>query len=80
MKLVKVIWQDALGITSEWECEDALDTNLVNIETVGFIVRKDKEVISIASSFGIHPDGEKQITGLFNIPYGCVVKIKELEK
>ena len=71
MKIVKLIWHDA--------CDDEPWTNiktlkpLVEVTTVGLLVRKTKEVVSVANSmYG------SQVGGIIHIPRGCVKSIEYL--
>jgi len=77
-KLISVVWADAYGVSNEWEEEEEICTDIAHVQTVGYLLRNDKEAVSLASTLAIDPDGSERFVGVFNIPKGCVIEINKL--
>lgn len=76
MKIVKIIWWDSKGVTSDWEFKDELkELHPVHIESVGFLLEENGDYLTILQS-----DSEEQILGRLTIPKGCVCDVQFLVK
>lgn len=72
MRKVTVKWVDSKSYGNEWlDKEDIDKLDVVHCESVGFIVKEDKDKILLAQSYG----GEFY-HGLMAIPKGCILEIK----
>jgi len=70
-RLVTVQWQDIIG-TAGWEKPD--EVNPPTLTTVGYLIKKNKEVIKVA-----HTKDEKgEWSGITAFPAGCVKSIKNI--
>tara|TARA_R100001086_G_scaffold237546_1_gene161669 strand:+ start:58 stop:297 length:240 start_codon:yes stop_codon:yes gene_type:complete len=70
-RLVTVEWRDILG-TSGWEKPSEVDPP--TFWTVGYLIKKNKEVIKIAST----KDEKGEWTTITAFPAGCVKKITNI--
>ena len=70
-KLAEVHWLDIVASAGWEKCEDV---NPAVMETTGYIVYRDKEVIKIANT----KDDKGAWFGIHAIPMGCVKKIRPL--
>ena len=70
-KLAEVHWLDIVA-SAGWE--SIKDVNPAVMETTGYIVYRDKEVIKIANT----KDDKGAWFGIHAIPMGCVKKIRPL--
>ena len=73
LKVVKVTWNDACDHGKAWVKQDEL-SGLVSIATIGMLINKTKDMLTIAHS--ICEDGD--FGGVFYIPRGCVKSIEYL--
>lgn len=71
-KIVKIEWVDASS-EGPWVHEKKID-GLINATTIGMLIRKNKEAVTIAHTRC--PDGD--LAGVFHIPRGCVKSIEYL--
>lgn len=75
--LVEVIWDDAMGMRHSWkEKGDIEDTDASIVVSVGFMISKTKEHVTLA----MDTDGEGAHNGRSRIPVGMVKAIKTLRK
>ena len=72
IKIVEVIWNDALSEHGMWLEPKPIDP--AHTQSVGFLICKDKKKICLAQTIG--ENGE--VMNKFVIPKGCVISIKEL--
>ncbi len=72
MKLVKVDWIDTFA-TVGWTDEP---TDVVNMKSVGWLIRKDKRRVVLAGMIG--SQGMSDYNSQQAIPRGCIISIKEL--
>ena len=76
MEIVKIIWEDAQTLDGFISHDEAMKTDFVLTETVGFLVGEDKKKVVV--SFINFGDG---ITKYFQIiPKGMVKKIIKLKE
>lgn len=74
MKIVKIVWIDSRGVTSDWEFKDEIKPfKPILVTTVGYLLEDNAEYKTLAQS-----DSEKMVTGLMAIPVCCIKKIEEL--
>ncbi len=69
MKIVKVAWRDSFALVG-WGDEPA---DITNIESVGWLIHKNKERVVLAGMVGSGGYNNQQA-----IPRGCIISIKEL--
>lgn len=71
-RLVLVEWEDAYSGNHEWIDVDTIPENVAPllIKTVGFVVRRDRQRVTLAMSIGSSDDEERDDTccDLFTIP------------
>lgn len=75
-KMVKVIWWDACSDDAWIRLIDVI-SHLTKITTVGYLIHKDKYVVTIARDFDLINIG---FSGLIHIPVSGIVKISKLKK
>jgi hypothetical protein len=73
--IVAVRWIDASYERGELSAEE-MDP-LAELETVGFLVREDKDSMSVASERGID---DKHYRHISHIPRSCIVTVRSLGK
>ncbi len=74
MKLVKIDWVDSATIDGWVSVAYAEDFNPSACETVGWVVKKTREYITVTSS----RSDTVNYSQLMTIPRKCVISIKEL--
>lgn len=79
---VLIEWVDSVGIDDDWRCEsDGFEfehTKLAPCRSVGYIVKKTSEEISIASHVALQED--RQYCGIMTIPTCAVKTVIKLEE
>ena len=71
MKVVRIVWFDSKGVTSEWEFKDEMEPMLpVVISSVGYLYSDHEKYKTIVQS-----KGDDQVVGRMTIPMGCIEKI-----
>jgi hypothetical protein len=72
--LIKISWLDACNYTERLPLDH--DFTLIPVETVGYLLREDKEKIILFRDVYIYGEGDDQvrIDGIVAIPKGCVKK------
>ena len=73
MEVVEVIWEDIVGDNSVRSKLDVVKDTPKLAHTMGFLVKKDKNKLVIAST----EYEDKDLSDTNTIPIGCVVKIRE---
>lgn len=76
MELVKIVWNDAQDFkTSTWASNDEIHEfgeQLCTVESVGWLVRKTKAYVTLASDFSPDPDTWGRI---MKIPRKMIVSV-----
>jgi hypothetical protein len=72
-KIYKVTWEDATCY-SGWTCPNSIDYDLVQCETVGYLLSKNKEKIVLSMTKGIESVAEVMV-----IPTKWCKEIKEIK-
>lgn len=73
-KMVHLLWEDSHG-SNEWiDAEEAASIPL-QIQTVGYLIRKAERYTVVASSFSEN----NQLTGVLKIPNSCILKRRILK-
>ena len=76
MKIVEVTWRDSVAAGGQWEdCGVAKEMTLSECRSVGFLICRDKEKVTLAQSLGRNGQA---VINVVSIPKGCVLEIKEL--
>lgn len=71
------MWNDACGVTSEWEDVEQVKAFRYPIRTVGWLMKSTKHAITVAASVGGQYDYPKAC-GAMTIPRGCITRIRRL--
>jgi len=74
-KPVYVEWDDS-HVTSSWQNSEERDYPLCPIETLGWLIKKDRRSISVAQSWDT--DNHGYTCDVITIPRGCIRKIQEI--
>lgn len=79
-KLVQIQWQDARLGNNNWQSMDDLKWPIQPyiVESVGFIIREDNDILHIASNIQ-KPLGGGHYYGDIQIPKKMIIKMKELK-
>jgi hypothetical protein len=73
---VYVKWVDSYGVSSGWEDISDYKADILKIESVGFVIYEDEDVIALAPNYGEETEHTpKQANGIMVIPKACVIKI-----
>lgn len=83
LDIVHVVWRDALGSPVAWENLDELDKDLKYerdiMETVGFLIYRDKRYITVGG--GIHYDSwgnPCKAHSVFSIPTRSIIHVRKI--
>lgn len=72
--LILVLWQDSKQPLPAWTFADDLPPlKIAEVETVGFLVAEDDEIIMLAQSAANFGKDDAQVCGLMQIPKRCIV-------
>jgi hypothetical protein len=76
LPLVKVVWHDAQS-TGSWMslAEARAESDLVEVETVGWLIRKDKRVTTVIQTI----NGAGGTGNLWSIPSSWINSVKRLK-
>lgn len=86
LDLVDVLWQDAHSprTSGYWQDPESFDDTMeepFDVHTVGYLVRKSRELVAVISSASIDSHGDvSNMGGAIIIPRKMVVKIDVLRK
>lgn len=76
-----VRWQDASHPRGEWQSVDDAENGPVETWTIGFLICKSRESITLAATVAMDEAGEpEQFTAEMQIPRSCVTSIVELPR
>lgn len=80
--MVLVEWVDARGGYTEWdkESDGYLDDGVAHVLTIGFLLRKDRDRITLVMNVGDPKAADRQMNCLMHIPRSAVRRIDELAK
>jgi hypothetical protein len=75
-----VVWLDAMHPSGTWEeGKDLKDDPEMRVDTVGFLARRSKTALQVATSVSdVNDSTGVQYAGLMTIPVCCVVSITTL--
>lgn len=74
-RLEIVEWEDATGVTSEWEWVSELNGQKVGFaRSVGIVLEESKKELVLASNWIDEMDGDAQVCGIMVIPKGTIVR------
>jgi hypothetical protein len=73
MKIVEVTWVDSSAENKIWESIDDYVDDLPLIKTVGYLLKKDKNVLVVCQSY--HDD---EVGRVFRIPITCILETKNI--
>lgn len=77
MKLVQIKWVDSHSPSANiWIDECDIDHSPLNIKTVGWVINKSKQSITVANQ--IAGENSNQVSGVITIPRCCIKKMKIL--
>ena len=74
--LVSVCWLDACTYDGWDDLADATCTQCIPVESIGFILERDKERIVLAQTIGTND----QTSAVIAIPSGCITRIRTLKR
>ena len=76
MLVVKVVWYDSKGVTSEWEFKDEIKPlSPAVVTSVGYLWQENKDYVTIVQS-----DSDEQLMGGLTIPRACIECMNTLLK
>ncbi len=80
MRRVRVVWQDSRLPTSSWQWQSELPSaRIVEIVSVGFVVKDTKRVLQLAQSISRKDqDGDRMVLGLIEIPQRAIIERENL--
>jgi len=73
-KILKIDWNDTCS-SDGWECVDCVDPKPIMCHSVGYVVKRTKQAITVSGTIGDHGANCQYIT----IPKGCIIKVTELK-
>lgn len=76
-----VRWQDASHPRGEWQAVENAENGPVETWTIGFLICKDAQSLTLAATVAMDGDGQPdQFTAEMQIPRSCVTSIIELPR
>lgn len=79
-KIYQIEWDDSRQPKSTWQwLSDANETGVAKCVSVGFLIRNDKKVKSLAPNIADLVDEDAQVTGVIHIPAACVTRMIKLK-
>ncbi|MFH1231114.1 MAG: hypothetical protein V1709_06410 [Planctomycetota bacterium] len=72
-KIVLIEWVDT-GVIHGWQCHDDIEDSITHCCSVGFLIKKDSEGVTIAYAMS----DQGLIMERKTIPNGCITRIREL--
>lgn len=76
-----VRWQDASHPRGEWQSVDGAESETLEVNTIGFLVCKSREWLTLAATVAMGNDGApEQFAAEMHIPRSCVTSILELPR
>lgn len=80
MKAAKITWIDSSGVQGGWQFLEDFDTELVEVTSIGFIVKENDALIALALNVGKETiNAPTQINGVITIPKCAISSISFLE-
>ena len=77
--LIRLTWLDSYGASSGWERLDDFTPSRLLVESVGFSVYEDDDLLCLAGSYAPESDRTaEQANGIISIPKCCIVSRSEL--
>lgn len=77
MRIVKIKWVDSSSDGGRWTRLDDIDNDILDVVSVGFIVKETDRQITLALNNIITPE-EEQYCQMISIPKVAITKIDEL--
>ena len=83
-RMVLVQWTDSSQVLTKWihkdqvHDPDCIDTDIISIETVGWLYYEDDSQYKVACSIGDANGSNEQYSGIIAIPKGCVQTVATL--
>lgn len=74
---VEITWIDSMTHSGWRDIEEAMEKSVANCKTVGYILRKDEDMIVLAMSWS---ENAEQVSDVTCIPSVAVEEIVELER
>lgn len=72
---VSVLWYDSYGVTTGWQDIADYTAGALKINSVGFFIYEDKEIISLAHNYARETKHTpEQANGIIVIPKVCIIK------
>jgi|ADurb_H2B_01_Slu_FD_contig_31_302287_length_416_multi_2_in_0_out_0_2 hypothetical protein len=74
MKEIRLIrWYDSYGVSAGWENLSDFHPNELLIESIGFVLYEDENIISLTGNYSCETDNTaEQANGIITIPKCCV--------
>lgn len=79
MKLMQIEWRDAYGDGGEWIEQDEIETGVVLVHTVGWLVDQTEAGITLAQSWA-EDDGINAFFNYMTIPKGMILGMREIKE
>lgn len=76
--LLWIEWEDACGVTSEWEEPGDVTLTTVPVVSIGWLISEDNDVLVIASHVGRDSGDKETVIGCFAIPRSQVRSFWEI--
>jgi len=83
MKLVEIVWTDAINFPDKYTAEECAKMKLGDTRTVGYLIEETPEHVNTCSDHFLPVPGRadfvEQFGGVSLIPRGCVKSIRVVE-
>ena len=81
MKLVEIVWVDAVNYGDKYTAEEAAKMKLSEVHTVGYLLEETDEYVKMCGDHFSHVSDRdvEQFASVSLIPKGCVKSIRVVE-
>lgn len=75
LPMVLIEWIDSFGCSTDWRDVDDIETSVMECQTVGFLLKEDKDCYVVAPHIAI---GSRQMCGDITIPRVAITGVQYL--
>ncbi len=76
--LVYIKWVDSQIASLTWAYIEDITQEIATVETVGFVVKENKNTLTISASISIKEKSQHQAAQIITIPKCCILKKKSI--
>ena len=69
---INIEWVDSQVLSFTWCNEEDLSDNIATVNTIGYFISQNKDIMTIAGSISLKENGQTQLSSVINIPKKCI--------